>query len=127
MFNGTLLPFQELHEANLLKACADHVRLILQAPTGSGKTVLVTKFIDDYLDENPDTVFFWLCPGAGSLQDQSRNVFESLTSGIKTGNVYDFIADYFPSGSVFFVNWDKITKSTNVVLQEGEEKNLQIV
>lgn len=124
MFNGTLMPFQELHEVNLLKACADHTRLILQAPTGSGKTVLVTKFIDDYLDENPDTVFIWLCPGAGSLQDQSRTIFESFISGINTGDIYDFISEYSPAGSVYFVNWDKITKSTNVVLRDGEDKNL---
>ncbi len=124
MFNGTLMPFQELHEVNLLKACADHTRLILQAPTGSGKTVLVTKFIDDYLDENPDTVFIWLCPGAGSLQDQSRTIFESFISGVNTGDIYDFISEYSPAGSVYFVNWDKITKSTNVVLRDGEDKNL---
>ena len=124
MFNGKLLDFQELHEINLLKACADHTKLILQAPTGSGKTVLVTKFIDDYLDENPDTVFFWLCPGAGALQDQSRSVFESLTAGVNTGDIYNFISEYSPAGSVYFVNWDKITKSTNVVLQGGEDKNL---
>lgn len=93
MFNGTLAPFQEEHEVNLLKACVDNSRLILQAPTGSGKTVLVTKFIDDYLDENPDTVFFWFCPGAGSLQDQSRSVFEAFTSGISTGEIYMSVND----------------------------------
>ncbi len=124
MFNGTLLPFQEKHEINLLKACAEHKRLVLQAPTGSGKTVLVTKFIDEYLDANPDTVFLWMCPGAGSLQDQSRSVFERLTSGINTGDIYNFIAEYSPAGSVYFVNWDKINKSTNVVLRDGEDKNL---
>ena len=124
MFNGRLLPFQDLHENNLLAACVESTKLVLQAPTGSGKTVLVTKFIDDYLDENPDTVFIWLCPGAGGLQDQSRNVFEHFTAGINTGSIYDFIADYSPSGSVYFVNWDKINKSTNVVLRDGEDKNL---
>lgn len=125
MFNGTLKDFQKIHEKNLLKACADYQKLILQSPTGSGKTVLVSKFIDDYLDENPDTVFFWLCPGAGSLQDQSRSIFETFVTGINTGNVYDFITDYTPTGSVYFVNWDKITKSTNVVLRDdGEDKNL---
>ncbi|MCR5456626.1 MAG: DEAD/DEAH box helicase family protein [Clostridiales bacterium] len=124
MFNGTLLPFQAIHETNLLKACAENEKLILQAPTGSGKTVLVTKFIDDYLDENPETVFIWMCPGAGSLQDQSRNVFENFTAGINTGSIYDFIAEYSPQGSVYFVNWDKITKSDNIVLRDGEDKNL---
>ena len=99
MFNGKLLPFQEEHKNGLLTACKSHKKLVLQSPTGSGKTVLVTSFIVDYLDENPDTVFIWLCPGAGSLQDQSRGVFERLTAGINTGDVYDFISDYHPAGS----------------------------
>ena len=94
MFNGILLPFQEVHENNLLKACVNNDRLILQSPTGSGKTVLVAKFIDDYLDENPDTVFFWLCPGAGGLQEQSRNIFETFVNGVNTGDIYDFIGEY---------------------------------
>ena len=124
MFNGQLMKFQEKHEINLLKACADHTKLVLQSPTGSGKTVLVTKFIDDYLDENPNTVFIWLCPGAGGLQEQSKDVFENFTSGITTGNIYDFISEYSPEGNVYFVNWDKITKYNNVVLRDGEDKNL---
>ena len=124
MFNGTLLCFQKKHEVNLLKACADHTHLVLQSPTGSGKTVLVTKFIDDYLDENPDTVFIWLCPGAGGLQDQSRNVFERFTAGINTGDIYDFISDYNPAGNVYFVNWEKIDKKTAIALKPGEDKNL---
>ena len=57
MFNGTLLNFQNEHEGNLLQACKNNTKLILQSPTGSGKTVLVTKFIDDYLDEKPNTIF----------------------------------------------------------------------
>ncbi len=124
MFNGTLEYFQAVHENNLLSACKTNNKLILQAPTGSGKTVLVAKFIDDYIEENPDTVFFWFCPGAGDLQDQSRSVFEDFTSGINTGDIYNFISESSPSGSVYFVNWDKITKSTNIVLRDGEDKNL---
>ena len=67
MFNGKLKTFQIKHEENLLHKCADHEEIVLSAPTGAGKTVMVCKFIDDYLDENPDTVFLWLCPGAGGL------------------------------------------------------------
>ena len=72
MFNAKLYDFQAKHEENLLNKCADHEEIILCAPTGSGKTVLACKFIDDYLDENPNTVFLWLCPGAGGLQKQSE-------------------------------------------------------
>lgn len=124
MFNGKLYKFQDKHEINLLKKCADHEEMVLCAPTGSGKTVIVSKFIDDYLDENPKTVFLWLCPGAGGLQKQSQDSFSELISGVPYGDVYSFITEPDVSGHVFFINWDKINKKSNVVLREGEQQDL---
>ena len=124
MFTGDIIPFQSKHEESLLRKCADHYEVILYAPTGSGKTVLVSRFIDDYLDENPNTVFLWLCPGAGGLERQSQDTFEAVTSGIPDGDVYSFINSPDPRGHVFFINWDKINKKSNVVLREGEHKDL---
>lgn len=124
MFLGELYEFQEKHEINLLKKCADHNEMILSAPTGSGKTILACKFIDDYLDENPNTVFLWLCPGVGGLQKQSQESFQENISGIEDGDVYDFISESDPSGKVYFINWDKINRASNVVLREGEQKDL---
>lgn len=124
MFNAKLYDFQAKHEESLLNKCADHEEIVLCAPTGSGKTVLVCKFIDDYLDENPDTVFLWLCPGAGGLHKQSEESFAETTSGIPYGDVYSFITEPDPRGHVYFINWDKINKKSNVVLREGEHKDL---
>ena len=106
MFNAKLYKFQEKHVENLLSKCADHEELVLCSPTGSGKTVMVSKFIDEYLDENPNTVFLWLCPGAGGLHKQSEVSFGEVTSGIHYGDVYDFITEPDVSGLVFFINWD---------------------
>ena len=124
MFTAELYRFQTLHEENLLRKCADHEEMVLYAPTGSGKTVLVCKFIDDYLDENPDTVFLWLCPGAGGLHKQSQDSFSEVTSGIRYGDVYSFITEPDPRGQVYFINWDKINRASNKVLKEGEHKDL---
>ncbi|RHT06204.1 hypothetical protein DW842_19605 [Ruminococcus sp. AM36-17] len=124
MFTAKLYDFQDKHEEELLKKCADFEEMILSAPTGSGKTVLVSKFIDDYLDENPNTVFLWLCPGAGGLEKQSQDRFRKVTSGILDGDVYGFINESDPKGKVFFINWDKINRASNIVLREGEKRDL---
>lgn len=124
MFKANLYEFQNEHEENLLKKCANHEEIVLYAPTGSGKTVLACKFIDDYLDENPNTVFLWLCPGTGGLEKQSQESFSDVTEGIPFGDVYSFINDYNPKGKVFFINWDKINRNSNKVLKDGERRNL---
>lgn len=124
MFKVNLYKFQEKHEEALLSKCADNEEIVLYAPTGSGKTVLACKFIDDYLDENPNTVFLWFCPGAGGLQKQSQESFEDVTNGIPYGDVYDFINEGSPSSHVYFINWDKINRSSNIALKEGEYKDL---
>ena len=116
--------FQENCVNNLLLKCADHEEIVLSAPTGSGKTVIASWFIDEYLDENPNTVFLWLCPGAGGLEKQSQESFREVTSGIDDGDVYAFINEQDPRGKVYFINWDKINRSSNIVLQEGEHKDL---
>ena len=124
MFKIDLFKFQDTHEKKILSKCADFNEMILDAPTGSGKTVLACKFIDEYLDENPNTVFLWLCPGAGGLQSQSQDVFDNVITGISSGDVYEFISETNPEGKVFFINWDKINRASNVVLQEGEHNDL---
>ena len=63
------------------------------------------------------------CPGVRGLQIQTR-VFESSTTEIPTGDVYDFINESDCKGHVYFINWDKINNKSNTVLKEGEVKNL---
>ena len=125
MFIGNLMDFQANHEENLLNKLEDGYKdIVLQAPTGSGKTVLMCKFISDYLEKYNNTIFIWLCPGAGSLETQSQDSFIAFTRGISNGNVYDFINDNDPSGKVFFINWEKLNKKNNLVLRENERNDL---
>ncbi len=48
MFLKTLLNFQDEHVNNLLEKYTDYKDVVLHAPTGSGKTIMTSKFIDDY-------------------------------------------------------------------------------
>ena len=41
--------------------------ITVKAPTGAGKTVILIKYIDEYLNNTEgNTAFIWLCPGRKS-------------------------------------------------------------
>ena len=46
--------------------------IVLKSPTGSGKTIILTTLMHDYMKANPNVAFVWLTPGKGELQEQSR-------------------------------------------------------
>lgn len=39
--------------------------IILKSPTGSGKTIILTYFMHQYVQSYRNTVFVWLTPGKG--------------------------------------------------------------
>ena len=46
--------------------------IILKSPTGSGKTIILTYFMHQYILSHHKTVFVWLTPGKGNLEEQSK-------------------------------------------------------
>ena len=55
--------------------------ITIKAPTGAGKTVILIKYVDEYLkNTNKKTAFIWLCPGKGDLEQQSKDKTAPCTS-----------------------------------------------
>ena len=47
--------------------------VVMKAPTGSGKTIILIDYVYTYLSNvDKKTAFIWLCPGKGDLEEQSR-------------------------------------------------------
>ena len=99
--------------------------ITVKAPTGAGKTVILIKYVDEYL-KNTDghTAFVWLCPGKGNLEEQSKNSMENLTSQRDTRNLMYSMLSGFEPGSVTFINWELVTKKGNTALKDSERSNL---
>ena len=74
--NINLFDFQERAVINLLDIATDSrskQTVIVKSPTGSGKTIILIDFIEEYLTKIiSNTAFIWLCPGKGDLEEQSR-------------------------------------------------------
>lgn len=99
--------------------------ILMKAPTGSGKTIILIDYIDKYLSNvDKKTAFIWLCPGKGNLEEQSREKMHKLSPGRKTQNLFDALLGGFFEGSTTFINWELVTKKGNTAIRDSERKNL---
>ena len=98
--------------------------VLLQAPTGSGKTIILLSYIEEYLKENNKMVFVWLTPGKGDLEEQSRKKMVKFLPHHNTKNIQDVLLQGFEAKDTAFINWETITKKDNNALKETERKNL---
>ena len=78
----TLANFQIKAIADLTAAMEQPNRdIILKSCTGSGKTIILTSFMDEYFKSNYKTVFIWLTPGKGNLEEQSKEKMDKYIHG----------------------------------------------
>lgn len=125
--NG-LFEFQEQTVNFLLDITAksDSKEVItVKSPTGSGKTVVLIDYIDEYLSKvNSKTAFIWLCPGKGDLEEQSRSKMLKFAPSRSTQNLFDALLSGFEEESTTFINWELVTKKGNTAIRDSERKNL---
>ena len=123
-----LFDFQEDTVYQLLNLTADNrskPSITVKAPTGSGKTIILIDFIDEYLSKvDVQTAFIWLCPGKGNLEEQSREKMQKFVSQRHTLNLFDALQNGFSAQSTTFINWELVTKRGNTALRDSERKNL---
>ena len=99
--------------------------IVLQSPTGSGKTYILTSFIERLCEENKDEefCFIWISIGTGNLHVQSYNSVKNKLYGYPTCTLLE--KDYFGSkksifpNEIVFLNWEKINSKN----QDGTWKN----
>lgn len=122
--NITLANFQLKAIASLMDGMlCDKREIILKSCTGSGKTIILTHFMDEYIKSNANTVFVWLTPGKGNLEEQSKEKMDRYIHGASTKLLYEVMTSGFESGDVCFINWEKLTKKGNTALRDGERTN----
>lgn len=99
--------------------------LIVKAPTGSGKTIILLNYIDQYLNYTNDKVsFIWLSIGAGELEEQSKNKMDSLLPDRSSKTLSEALLYGFNEGDVTFINWEAVNRTGNKATRIGEMKNI---
>ncbi len=97
--------------------------VILKSCTGSGKTIILTHFMDEYFKSNHKTVFVWLTPGKGNLEEQSKEKVDRYIHGSQTKLLPDIMTAGFEENDACFINWEKLTKKGNNALKDSERTN----
>lgn len=131
MVNGltlNLFDFQEKAVLNLLDLSTDSnskQTVVMKAPTGAGKTIILIGYVDEYFNKvNSNTAVIWLCPGKGDLEEQSRKKMISVAPHRKTQNLFDALQNGFEPETTTFINWELVTKRGNTAIKDSERKNL---
>lgn len=122
--NITLMQFQLKAIKMLLESMEESCRdIILKSPTGSGKTIILTHFMDEYMQGHAKTVFIWLTPGKGNLEEQSKAKMDAYIHNAQTKLLADVMTSGFSENDACFINWEKLTKKGNNALKDSERMN----
>ncbi len=113
---------KELFDENL-----DKRTIVFQSPTGSGKTFMMSKYIEQVIDEleDKDLVFLWVSIGKGNLHIQSYDSLKKEFQGFPKVHLLE--QEYFGTkpamgkNEIVVVNWEKLRTKDR---QTGEWKNI---
>ncbi len=123
--NLLLKNFQRKAITDLNNACRQSRKeIVLKSCTGSGKTIILTHFIDRYIKENSKTCFVWFTPGKGNLEYQSKNKMDLYISQAQTKLLSDVLTSGFEENDTAFINWEMVTNKKNNAIQDSEHQNL---
>lgn len=112
----------------LLNSSGDRRKLIFQAPTGSGKTVMASQMLDELTTQGKELgqemAIIWIAPNKLHLQSYTKMKSYFTETRVLSPVTYDGIdhtaTGYIKPGEVFFVNWESINKESNLMVRETE-------
>jgi type III restriction enzyme len=102
---------------------------IFQSPTGSGKTFMAAKFIEELILNLKaiDLCFLWVSIGKGDLHKQSKKSLDSIMQGSMKINLledeFNGSRTHIEQNEIVVVNWEKLYSKFQTGPQAGEWKN----
>ena len=105
---------------------SDQEICIFQAPTGSGKTVVVAELLRKLVKEKKDNTlsFVWIAPR--KLHEQSKNNLERNYEHdqlLTCSNFEDLQDKKIDQNEILFFNWESINKKNNIYIMDNEQDN----
>ena len=115
-----------LEKAKKLLGQGGNKRIVLKAPTGSGKTIMVAEFLTRFADDKTHgpCSFIWTAPR--QLHEQSKEKLElyfSESRAIECASFEDLDDRQIDENEVLFFNWESIRQNSNIYIRENEQDN----
>ena len=105
--------------------------IVFKAPTGSGKTYMVSQAMTQMVKENPEIAFAFIWISVNNLHEQSLN---SLSRYFEDEHLLDCITNTdlnnntIEQNQIMFINWESINKENSLFRVDNEQNwNLQSV
>lgn len=126
---------EELHDFFNFYINKGNKEIVFKAPTGSGKTFIMTKLLEKISLENGERVaFIWASIGKGDLHRQSYESVVKELEGYPNCQLLDeaFVSanSYLNDKQVIFVNWEKLVQKNrgtdtwkNSLMKDQEGRN----
>ena len=109
----------------------DSGTIVFKAPTGSGKTFMVSQALTQLVKENPEIAFAFIWISVNNLHEQSLN---SLSRYFEDEQLLDCITNTdlnnntIEQNQIMFINWESINKENSLFRVDNEQNwNLQSV
>lgn len=114
----------------LLNLGGERNKLVFEATTGAGKTVMACQMLADLMDElrergdsrYQEVAFIWFAPR--KLHQQSYRKLKHAFNETRTLHPVMFGEldqnEGIRPGEILFVNWESVNKETNVMVREGD-------
>jgi type III restriction enzyme len=117
----------QLKVENSLRSSEDEV-IIFQAPTGSGKTVMVSELLKELIkNRQDDKKFSFVWVSVRMLHEQSKEKLEKYYEddrAIKCSYFEDLEDRRIGENEILFINWHSINKKDiNIFVRENEQDN----
>ena len=134
-----MLEYQTMKVDSMLERIKIRTDIALQAPTGAGKTIIMSFFLDKFLDENLGKYcYMWFSPRV-ELPKQSREKIEKFfTESEKITTILrDDIWNDMRGDQIWFANWEYVIRllgkkgesahSLRSIIQNIKDKGLKIM
>lgn len=115
---------------SLMKFPGARLKMVLKAPTGAGKTIIMAEYLNQLSEELPDKLdlpkrkvaYIWFAPNQLHLQSylSLKDYFSELRS-IKPIQFEDITDGHLKPNEILFVNWQSVNRESNLYIKENEQ------